>query len=90
MTQAAASFIQPLILQVLSRNPVHFDVMKELISIRLIISNLEKADDYRSPAIHTIASYSTAGVIMVTSIALACPKYSTNSSYRICTSSATD
>ncbi|EJN93913.1 phosphopantothenoylcysteine decarboxylase [Streptococcus ratti] len=77
MTKAAAQFITPLTLQVLSKNPVHLDVMKEDDS--QVINHIElakKADLFLlAPASANTIAHLAHGFAdnMVTSVALALP-----------------
>lgn len=77
MTEAATKFITPLTLQVLSKNPVHLDVMEEKIAERINHIDLGKEADLfiLAPAsANTIATLAHGGADnMVTATALALP-----------------
>ncbi|MDY4761020.1 phosphopantothenoylcysteine decarboxylase [Streptococcus thoraltensis] len=77
MTEAATTFITPLTLQVLSKNPVHLDVMEEKIADRINHIDLGKEADLfiLAPAsANTIAQLANGMANnMVTSTALALP-----------------
>ncbi|MGT2832047.1 phosphopantothenoylcysteine decarboxylase [Streptococcus halotolerans] len=77
MTEAATAFITPLTLQVLSKNPVHLDVMEEKIADRINHIDLGKEADLfiLAPAsANTIAQLANGMANnMVTSTALALP-----------------
>lgn len=79
MTEAATQFITPLTLQVLSKNPVHLDVMEEKLADRINHIDLGKEADLfiLAPAsANTIASLAQGRADnMVTATALALPAH---------------
>lgn len=77
MTEAAQSFITPLTLQVLSKNPVHTDVMEEKLAERINHIDLAKEADLfiLAPASANTLAKLASGMAdnMVTATALALP-----------------
>lgn len=77
MTQAATQFITPLTLQVLSKNPVHLDVMEEKLADRINHIDLGKEADLflLAPASANTIAHLAHGLAdnMVTATALALP-----------------
>lgn len=78
MTQAATAFITPLTLQVLSKNPVHLDVMEEKLADRINHIELAKSADLflLAPASANTLAKLAHGLAdnMVTATALALPQ----------------
>ncbi|MFU2204241.1 phosphopantothenoylcysteine decarboxylase [Streptococcus hyovaginalis] len=79
MTEAATQFITPLTLQVLSKHPVHLDVMEEKVADRINHIDLGKAADLfiLAPASANTIAHLANGFAdnMVTAIALALPNH---------------
>ncbi|MFW5457579.1 phosphopantothenoylcysteine decarboxylase [Streptococcus hyovaginalis] len=79
MTEAATQFITPLTLQVLSKHPVHLDVMEEKVADRINHIDLGKAADLfiLAPASANTIAHLANGFAdnMVTATALALPNH---------------